>query len=195
MRPIFVCDLEATCWDDGRHYTVDDTEIIEIGCVLATPKGDILDEFCSFVRPIKDPVLSEFCKSLTSIRQSDVDSAPTYFQAMKMLDKWVAGRRAIWGSWGNYDFREFMAMERRHLTGSKFLQMQHVNLKRSWKKTTGSRLAGLRNALSYHGLEFQGSHHRGIDDARNITRLLQYIDYDKLLAGLGILNKEQASLT
>ena len=30
-RPIFIVDVEATCWEDRGHYTVDQTEIIEIG--------------------------------------------------------------------------------------------------------------------------------------------------------------------
>ena len=66
-QPIFIVDLEATCWDDRPQYSVDETEIIEIGCVLATPGGMVLDEFSTFVRPVEEPVLSRFCTRLTSI--------------------------------------------------------------------------------------------------------------------------------
>lgn len=34
---------------------------------------------------------------------------------------------------------------------------------------------GLGDAVRLAGLEFSGTHHRGIDEARNIARLLPYI--------------------
>lgn len=188
-RPLFIVDLEATCWDDRQKYTVDQMEIIEIGCVLATPDGVVLDEFDTFVRPTREPVLSEFCTRLTSITQSDVDSAPVYTEAMRQLDAWVNSRPGIWGSWGNYDYRQFVAIERRHPSQAAFLQMPHVNLKRPWKKSTGHRRTGLRAAMAFHELAFEGRHHRGIDDARNIARLLPFIDYDRLRAAVGALKE------
>ena len=189
-RPIFIVDLEATCWENRGHYTVDETEIIEIGCVLARPDGTVLDEFYTFVRPVMDPILSDFCTQLTSINQSDVDQAPIYQEAMHLFDAWIAGRAAIWGSWGNYDYREFASVERRFPSNAAFLNMHHVNLKKAWKKTTCHPHAGLRSALAFHGLEFSGTHHRGIDDARNMARLLPFIDYHKILAGVGALQRD-----
>lgn len=188
-RPIFICDLEATCWEDRPAYTVDDMEIIEIGCVLANPDGEVLDEWSTFVKPMREPILSAFCTRLTGITQADVDSAPGYAEAMHALDDWVAGRPGIWGSWGNYDYRQFVAMERRHYSGSQFLNMEHVNLKRPWKKSTGAVKTGLRGALAHHGYDFEGSHHRGIDDARNIARLVPHIDRERLLAAVGALKQ------
>lgn len=42
------------------------------------------------------------------------------------------------------------------------------------------RHGGLRSALAFHGLEFEGTQHRGIDDALNIVRLVPFIDFDKV---------------
>jgi inhibitor of KinA sporulation pathway (predicted exonuclease) len=62
-----VLDLEATCCDRGtikRH----EMEIIEIGAVMVGAKTlTIRDEFQTFIKPVRHPVLTEFCKSLTSI--------------------------------------------------------------------------------------------------------------------------------
>ena len=184
-RPFFIVDLEATCWDDRISRTVDDMEIIEIGCVLVTQRGVILDEFWTFVRPKDEPVLSEYCTNLTGIRQEDVDRAPTYIEAMRQLDQWMAGRLGIWGSWGNFDHRLFASMEQRYPSSSQFLSMAHVNLKRPWKSTNHTRRTALRAALAHHQLAFVGSPHRGIDDARNIARLMRFIDRHKLLACVG----------
>lgn len=185
---IFIVDLEASCWDD-REYGLSEMEIIEIGAVLATPDGRILDEFCTFVRPTLEPILSQFCERLTSIRQRDIEQAPTYMEAMSCLDDWVSGRPGIWGSWGNYDFRQFMEEESRLESGGAFLRMQHVNLKKAWRRTTGARRTSLLSALEFHNMNFHGVHHRGIDDARNISRLLQHIDRHKLLSGVGEMQR------
>lgn len=184
---IFIVDLEATCWSDRLNYTIAEMELIEIGCVLVTPQGDILDEFATFVRPLDEPALSAYCTRLTGIRQRDVDEAPYYPDAMHEMDKWVGERRGIWGSWGNFDHQLFAAMERRYQTNSRFLSMEHVNLKRPWKQTNRTRRTALRSALEYHRIEFVGKPHRGIDDARNIARLLPYIDNQKLLASIGAM--------
>lgn len=186
-RPIFIVDLEATCWDDRLSYEVDEMEIIEIGCVLVTQRGAILDEFSTLVRPQEEPVLSAFCTKLTGIKQEDVDAAPSYREAMCLLDQWMAGRHGIWASWGNFDHRLFASMEGRYPTRARFLGMEHLNLKRPWRQTNGTRRTALRAALMHHNLNFVGSPHRGIDDARNIARLMPFIDHYKLLASLGAL--------
>jgi 3'-5' exoribonuclease 1 len=59
-----IVDLEATCWE-GRDSSRN--EIIEIGAVLVNEQQEILSEFEQFVRPLMNPVLSEFCKNLTTI--------------------------------------------------------------------------------------------------------------------------------
>ena len=68
-----IVDLEATCWEnrsDGKN------EIIEIGAVKVNDDQEIVSEYQQFVKPLKNPILSEFCKELTSIQQTDVENAP-----------------------------------------------------------------------------------------------------------------------
>jgi len=43
------------------------------------------------------------------------------------------------------------------------------------KGRAAKRRSGLQAALAFHDLAFEGQHHRGIDDARNIARLLPWI--------------------
>ena len=63
-----ILDLEATCTDNRNIYF--DNEVIEIGAVKIENKL-VIDEFQSFVKPIVNTELTEFCKNLTSINQSD----------------------------------------------------------------------------------------------------------------------------
>jgi len=51
----------------------------------------------------------------------------------------------------------------------------HLNLKRAFSAQQNlKKKLGMAGALRHVGLELTGTHHRGIDDARNIARLLPW---------------------
>jgi inhibitor of KinA sporulation pathway (predicted exonuclease) len=173
---IVVCDLEATCWSDGEIQLIDNMEVIEIGCVLCDMGGNIKDEFTTFVRPEVNPRLSPFCTQLTSITQEDVDHAPLFEEAMALLDKWTAKHYRMWCSWGNFDRKLLLSQQQRIERESQFTKLPHVNLKKAWRRTTKQRQHNdLESALRFHELEFEGTPHRAISDARNTARLLPHI--------------------
>ncbi|MEG0868911.1 MAG: 3'-5' exonuclease, partial [Hafnia sp.] len=111
MSHYIIVDLEATCEVEQTDQYL--SEIIEIGACLATEDGEIVSEFQTFIRPVINPLLSEMCKTLTSISQPDVDSAPPYHEAIAAFDNWVMDSAATfsvtgWCSWGGYDKRQFV---------------------------------------------------------------------------------------
>jgi inhibitor of KinA sporulation pathway (predicted exonuclease) len=173
-----VIDVEATC-DEDHRIPRDQSEIIEVGAVLCedatlSPVG----EFQTFVRPVRHPRLTPFCTRLTSISQADVDAAPGFAAAMQGLaaflrDSGAAGRFTFC-SWGDYDRQQFSRDERRSGVRAP-LGARHVNLKEAFRRRSGDggRL-GCGQIMRRVGLSFQGTAHRGIDDARNIARLLPY---------------------
>lgn len=170
-----VIDLEATCDEDHRIPRAQ-TEIIEIGAVLAG--GDTLtpaDEFSTFVRPVVHRKITPFCTRLTSITQADVDAAPNFREAIAQLTRFIGGRDVLFCSWGDYDHDQFARDAARHGVKLPF-GPGHLNLKRRFSEQLGeARPYGMAGALRRVGLRLQGTHHRGIDDARNITRLLPWI--------------------
>ena len=86
-----VIDLEATC-DDKGAVPKREMEIIEIGAVMVDAASlDPVDELALFIKPVCHPQLTSFCTELTSIRQSDVDDAPAFADAMTGLRAWMAG--------------------------------------------------------------------------------------------------------
>ncbi len=182
---ILVVDLEATCWEDqttpaGDAQSVNNMEIIEVGCALATRKGSLLDARSFLVRPIRNPELSSFCSELTGITQSMVDAAPTFPEAIAAMDDWLGDLPDdfIWCSWGNYDRLHLEAQSLLDGAQPAILARPHLNLKRIWRHTTGQKKRnGLASALAFHDLAFEGSQHRGVDDARNITRLLSFMKW------------------
>jgi inhibitor of KinA sporulation pathway (predicted exonuclease) len=173
---LLVIDLEATCCNDGQ-FPREEMEIIEIGAVIAAAKTfRPIDEFQVFVRPVRQPVLTEFCRELTGIEQPDVASAVEFPEAMTQLAEWMAGfPDAIFCSWGEYDRRQFERDCGRHDVAWPF-GARHVNLKKCYTERFDlKRGEGFAKALKKHGLTFEGRPHRGIDDARNIVRLMPTI--------------------
>lgn len=175
-RDYLVIDLEATC-DDAGAVPRGQNEIIEIGAVLVEGEGfETVDEFQTFVQPVRHPQLTAFCTELTSIEQSDVDGAPRFPEAIDALGRFMAkhSRRPLFCSWGNYDRGQFHLDAAFH--GVRLpLGSQHRNLKESFSKALGKKKRfGMARALMRLGIPLDGTHHRGIDDARNIAKILPY---------------------
>lgn len=168
-----VVDLEATCADDGS-IPWPENEIIEIGVVMVG--GDSLepvDELQSFVRPVRRPQLTAFCRDLTHIAQEDVDRAPVFAEVLPAVARWARRyTHPLLSSWGEFD-RKLLALEcRRHNLPYPF-GGQHLDVKARFQRARGlDKPPSLKEALALSGLEHRGTWHRGIDDARNIARLL-----------------------
>jgi 3'-5' exoribonuclease 1 len=172
---LVVVDLEATC-DDRGAVPKEEMEIIEIGAVLVHGQDfRLLAEFQSFVRPIRHRQLTAFCQRLTSISQENVDTAPLFPEVVTGFKGWLYGQGAtVFCSWGDYDRNQIQRDCQLH--GIAYpMPGRHVNLKRMFSEARGiKKKLGMGQALREVGLQLIGTHHRGIDDARNIARLLPY---------------------
>ena len=170
-----IVDLEATCWE---YRAEGQNEIIEIGAVKVNDNREIVDEFDQFVKPIKNPILSDFCKELTSIEQNQIVDAPYYYEAVKLFRDWIGDQPYFLCSWGFYDLKQFESDCRLHSLDEEWLQ-NHISLKHQYAEIKNLRRAiGMKNALKQEGMPLEGIHHRGIDDARNITSIfLKYFDF------------------
>lgn len=168
-----IIDLEATCWN-GRPKK-DESEIIEIGAVLLDNNYKILGEFQTFIKPIKNPVLSEFCKDLTSIKQEDIDNAEIFPVAFERFIKEVeklAGcniENITFCSWGYYDKKQLIKDCKLH--NIKYPFLNHKSLKHEFAERKGMKPVGMKKALQVCGIKLDGVHHRGLDDAKNITKI------------------------
>lgn len=171
-----VVDLEATCDDRSRGRALiprGENETIEIGAVLVDGASlRTIAEQTIFVRPIVHPDLTPFCTALTTITQDMVDHALLFPEALARLVAF--GTRALFCSWGNYDRNQLALDAQRHGIAMPFAE--HWNLKEGYAARAGSRKGlGTMAALRRLGITPEGTHHRGIDDARNIAKMLPYI--------------------
>lgn len=173
MRYIIV-DLEATCWETGQ--TPDRMEIIEIGAVSLPSATQPCDsEFQSFVQPVTEPHLSDFCRKLTTIDQTSIDAAEIFPTVFHRFVSWIGDGPIIWCSWGAYDLEQLRTDCRRHGIEFPDLLKAHINLKEQYSSLFKIKRCGMAAALKQQKLAIVGTHHRGIDDARNIARLANII--------------------
>ncbi|MEP3482619.1 MAG: 3'-5' exonuclease [Fuerstiella sp.] len=176
MKFFLVIDLEATCCDD-QLFARTEMEIIEIGAVMVDCESQQpVDEFQAFVRPVLHGDLTSFCKQLTGIAQHHVDGAELFPDVLNDLMAWTTQYPdSTFCSWGDYDRVQFQRDCERHSVTYPFAD-QHINLKKQFASvSTGHGNMGVLAALESVELSFVGEHHRGIDDARNISRLIPFI--------------------
>ena len=172
-----VIDLEATTDEGG--WPVAEMEIIEIGATVVNQDGREVDHFERFVRPQRRPLLTPFCKELTHINQSNIDSAAPLSAVWPIFERWLGhhqNKLAGWASWGDYDRLQFEAQWRQQHISSALSTLPHLNLKQLFAQARQLQKApGLNGALQLAGMHFNGQQHRALNDARNTARLLPLI--------------------
>jgi len=177
-----IVDLEATCCDK-QTIPRREMEIIEIGAVMVEAKTlTVVDEFTTFIKPIRNQILTEFCTELTSITQEDVMNAPLYPEALKLFTDWLYQYESfLFCSWGDYDKGQLEQDSQFHRV-SYPIGSKHLNIKVLFSKSQNlKKRFGMAGAIKIAGLSLYGTHHRGIDDARNMAKLMPYILGKKLV--------------
>jgi inhibitor of KinA sporulation pathway (predicted exonuclease) len=170
---MLVVDLEATCWR-GHPPKGMMHEIIEIGLVvLDSGTKEILDRDSLIIKPEYSEI-STFCTELTTLTPEFVDSHGIKFsEACEILKEKYRSHKRIWGSWGNYD-RNQMHKDCHNKNVKYPFSDLHYNLKPLFSFAMGiNRELGVSSALEYMEMPFEGTQHRGVDDAVNIGRLVE----------------------
>jgi inhibitor of KinA sporulation pathway (predicted exonuclease) len=124
---------------------------------------------------VLNPVLTPFCKKLTTIEQVDVDNAGTYVEVKMEFDEYLAQFKSegvMWCSWGDYDAKQLEIDAVRASCEPMLADLQHTNIKRWHWKILNCQAMSLRPAVEEAGIEWSGQYHRGIDDARNLGLLI-----------------------
>jgi inhibitor of KinA sporulation pathway (predicted exonuclease) len=165
-----IFDLEATSWED-RNLPAD-KEIIEIAAVQLDEQLVLQSEFDSFVRPLENPMLSAFCSDLTRIKQERIDQADSFAVVFPRFIDWIGPGAFTLASWGDFDLNQLQRDFKRH--GIKFpkrMIKKHVDIKALFASRQHVRPCSLLQALQMLHFPIEGTHQRGIDDARNIAKL------------------------
>jgi len=186
-----VVDFEATCED--RNVPDYPHEIIEFPGVLVDGKtGKIIDNWREYCRPTINPILSEFCTTLTGIDQETVDAASLFPEVLEKFNLWLEEK--CLGSThtfalvtdGPFDVGRFLRLSCQQAEIEVPLWAEKwVNIRKGFSnfyKTnpTGPnvRLPGLQTMLDKLDMEFEGNPHSGLDDATNIARVVSRMVMD-----------------
>jgi inhibitor of KinA sporulation pathway (predicted exonuclease) len=169
-----VIDFETTCCQ-RNSFPRHEMEIIEFGVVLCQGFSPI-KEFQSFVQPVRHPILTEFCTTLTSIQQKDIDYAPGFIEVMNRFTQFLTSveeHEVRFCSWGNFDKNILQQNCNYHTVPYPF--SEHFNLKKLFQHRQNlDHSMGMIKALHHKSIQHTGTHHRGIEDARNISKLLPF---------------------
>lgn len=183
-----IFDLEATCWDTkgeswretNPNALIPDTlaykqrvemETIEIGAVKVDKSFNVIDKFTVFIKPVLNPIITEYCTNLTSITQADVDSGLEFRSAYKRFMQWSGAPRTFL-AWGDYDYNQ---LNKDCLAGNvkMFPKHKYVNAKEFIRFLRGYKGTGLGKETKRYGLEFEGRQHRGLDDSVMVAKVMQ----------------------
>lgn len=175
LDKIIVVDIEATCWD-GETPKGMESDIIEIGvCFLDVNTGKISDNKGILVKPERSTI-DTFCTELTTITQEMVaQDGISFKEACSLLKKQYLSSSYAWASFGAYDLKQFQRQCSAMGVGFPF-GPSHINVKTLFalKKKLGHE-QGMAGALEMLGIPLEGTHHRGVDDAKNIAKILNWI--------------------
>lgn len=185
---VCVLDFEANCANNMKELGMDN-EVIEFPSVLWKIEGQTItkiDEFQVYCKPKNTPKLTQFCTDLTGITQDKVDAGVSFPEALKQHELWLTSHidglnkvanngDIVIMTCGNWDMetmapKEYANWDIRHVSK---VYKRFVNIKKEFVKHYGrGTKAGMVGLLSELGLPLDGRHHSGIDDCKNISKVL-----------------------
>jgi sporulation inhibitor KapD len=153
-------------------------EIIEVG-IVAVVEDQIIEQFSSYVTPLRFQILSERCKSFLHISQQQVDSGLSFYELIRKMEEFNKNYDTTIVTWGNMDMKVL-----RHNcleAGVAFpFDADELDLSMEYKRFFGDQnQTGLWKAVQEYGKEGTGKHHRALDDALTTFNIFRLVEKDK----------------
>jgi inhibitor of KinA sporulation pathway (predicted exonuclease) len=115
--------------------------------------------------------VSPFCTELTTITQDLLDQEGiSFLEAIAMLEDEYQPDQYTWASYGQYDLN--MLKKQCKLRNVPYpMGSHHINVKEYFSEVKGlTQKVGMNGALDILKIPLEGTHHRGVDDAKNIDK-------------------------
>lgn len=189
---ICVLDFEATCHEKGKQ----NHEIIEFPSILYLLKDKKLTyitEFREYCKPTGNPLLSEFCTNLTGITQDKIDSADSFHNIFKRHQEWLKKHvenldDLVFLSCGAWDWGQLEKECRCHKITIPKIYTRYINIKKEFQKAYKNKNPlGMAGMLTFSNMTLIGKHHCGLDDCKNIGRILEklvnegFVDFETVI--------------
>lgn len=181
FKYFLVLDFEAQCKSGEK---IQPQEIIEFPCLMIDSENfQILHTFHQYIKPVCHPQLTDFCTELTGITQDMVEDCPTWAPTLASFQEWYSERglstdNAAFVTCGLWDLATCLPAQCRYseVAIPPMLDLathgQFINLKFSFQRHTGKYGKGLKDMQRVLGLNFDGRLHSGIDDCKNIVKIM-----------------------
>jgi len=175
---LLVMDFEAT----GDVPDSKTWEIIEFPCVILNVNTlEIEDVFHRYVRPTRHKKLSPQCLEITKISQDTVNKATPLEQVLEEFYAWIESKKlqkVAVVTCGDWDLKTMLPSEVRlkNLKVPPDYMQCWINVKIPFSshvlKSNRNRAGGMKNMLDKLGISLDGQHHSGIDDSKNIAKIV-----------------------
>ena len=160
-RILFI-DFEFTMPGPGSRRRGFYQEIIEAGAVLVE-SSRVIEQFSSYVRPLRFPILTERCRSFLNITQEQVNSGIPFQALVNKLESMGDGSCQI-VTWGNMDMKVLQQNCKAANVPFPF-PCRQIDLSMEYKRFFGDQnQTGLWKAVQEYGRDGTGKHHRALDD-------------------------------
>ena len=103
-----------------------------------------------------------------------MDSSRTYVEIGQELGAFIAQYPNVaWASWGDYDARQLERNAGFYACPSLLEGLPHFNARKWNAGLYDNRAKSLKQTVESLGLVWQGTYHRGVDDARNVASIVK----------------------
>jgi inhibitor of KinA sporulation pathway (predicted exonuclease) len=178
-----ILDFEATCEQDDKPWKF--PEIIEFPMVVIQ-NGAIIREFHEYVKPVINPILTQFCTALTGITQEKVENCDTFPVVLSRAISFIAQLQHDFPrdelkfiTCGHWDLRTMMPKQCKYnKIAMPVVFKNYENIKDLFTNKYNTKPFGMKMMLEYLGIPLDGRHHSGIDDSRNIAKIMAAITYN-----------------
>lgn len=137
-------------------------------------------EFHTYVQPVIHRQINSTATEITGITQSMVNGQPKLPEILRRLDDWMKsvgllsdGVKFIFVTCGDWDLKSGLSINCDYvdLEYKDYLK-RWINIKTYFGDLMGKKGRAMKSMLNDLGLTLDGRHHSGIDDSRNIAKIL-----------------------
>lgn len=191
LKQLIFFDFEMLCSDRGMPY--EDMEAIRLGAVKYDIETEQISYFDRFIRPEQTDPLSDFCKELTGINDSDLVFAQNFASVFSDFLHWIGGvKRSRFYSWSSSDMSRLKVDANRHHlpeTTIKKIEKRYIDFQAIFTRRVSKTNMSVENALSLYHLSFIGDKHNPMYDSYNTWRIYKHFIKDRLKTDLIMLKQ------
>lgn len=168
-------DFEMLCSDQGMAF--EKMEAIRLGAVKYELDSEEISYFDRFIRPENRNPLTNFCKTLTGIDDTDLQKASDFKDVFADFLEWIGGlKKSQYFSWSPSDLSRLKIDSLKHGIPERTIrkiETRYTDFQEIFKKRVSKNNISVEDGLALYGLEFLGEKHNPMYDAYNTLRIYQ----------------------